>query len=123
MALYSDIILDQVKKMGQPKTTTQTSTGTVEAQRNEPPDIGSLMMMLMMMGAFQPDQNQALPFAGTEGIGNMPGALNSPVAMPQQSAGTSGIAQALAGGGSGGMGQSGQMDPYMMAIINALIGG
>lgn len=81
MALYSDIIMNQVKKMGQPLES-KSETTTTQTPATEGPDFGSLMLMLMMMGAFQnPNQGGAQgafglspsPVAGLEGLtGSMP---------------------------------------------------
>jgi hypothetical protein len=45
----ADLIFNQMQTAGQPRTTTQRTTGTMKATENSPLDLGSLGMLLYFM--------------------------------------------------------------------------
>lgn len=110
MALYQDLIMDQIKGIGEPRETKST-TKTVAEPQNEGIDIGGLMMMLMMMNMFK--QPQATGPMG--GVGDILAPGVSPAGIQGQQPPSPDmlgqILMALMGGGGGqaGMPIGGQL--------------
>ena len=84
MALYQDLIMDQIKNIGKPRESKSTTTQIAEPPK-EGMDIGGLMMMLMMMQMFKNPQQQ--PGGGDLALNPQLGSLfNNPYASNTQGA-------------------------------------
>ena len=122
MALYQDLIMDQIKNIGKPRESKSTTTTTAEPP-NEGMDIGGLMMMLMMMNMFK-DPNAAGGLASTLGPEAVPVATSTLFPNIQQQAPSTLQSTPFGGGGQdmlsmllmalmGGQGAGGQGFPGM----------
>lgn len=126
MGLYSDIIMKQVRKFGEPLKTTQEGTSEVTQERNVGPDFGSMLMLLLMMQGLNPQDGGggASPLAlETMGAG-MPGRESPfPALAPMGSPGSSGYGESLPlmGGMTGGSPPPEAMEG-IMKILLALLG-
>jgi len=101
MALYQDLIMDQIKNIGKPRDSKSTTTQTTEPPKE---GIEGLMMMLMLMNMFKQPQQQIGPMGGVGDI--LAPAVNPAPGMMGQAAPSpdmlSQILMALLGAGGGG---------------------
>jgi len=113
MALYQDLIMDQIKNIGKPRESKSTTT-----QIAEPPKEGieGLMMLLMMMNMFK-DPNAMGGLASTLGPEAVPAATSTLFPNIQQQAPSTLQSTPFGGGGQDMLSQ------ILMALLGGIGGG